>query len=115
LLRHGGLKGVLRAAALRLDPAAARAWEQEKQSKKEDFFNSGFNPFAGMFNKPMTRKEALLILDIPEKDANNINKIRERHRELMKRNHPDQGGSTFLALKINEAKEILLRDLGATK
>jgi hypothetical protein len=40
--------------------------QHESQSKSQNF-NSGFNPFAGMFNKPMTRKEALLILDIPEK------------------------------------------------
>lgn len=39
-------------------------------------------------------------------------KVKEAHRKVMVANHPDAGGSHFLASKINEAKDVML---GKTK
>lgn len=55
----------------------------------------------------MTRSEALELLGL-QADAGR-DAILAAHRRLMKRVHPDLGGSARLAAQINEAKDVLLR------
>lgn len=66
--------------------------------------------YEGGFQATMTRREAGLILGIRE----NVrpDKVKEAHKRVMVANHPDAGGSHYLASKINEAKDVLL---GKTK
>jgi DnaJ-domain-containing protein 1 len=60
----------------------------------------------GNNGESMTVEEAYKILGL-EIDASE-DSIKEAHHKLMNKNHPDHGGSNFLATKINQAKDLLL-------
>jgi hypothetical protein len=65
-----------------------------------------FSPPATRTQSGMSRQEAFAVLGLsPEASPDDI---RAAYHRLIVQNHPDHGGSSYLAAKINEAKDVLL-------
>lgn len=98
--------GVGVAALAMTGRAAILAFEAWKRAppRLRKFYEGGFEP-------EMTRREASLILGVRESAAKD--KVLAAHRKVMIANHPDAGGSDYIATKINEAKSKMLGGRGS--
>jgi hypothetical protein len=99
-------------AELAADPASRRLLEAYLDSRlagwREHFQADAADRHGGAAGTgAMTDQEAYQILGLAPGAGEA--EIRAAHRRLMKRVHPDQGGTAFLAAKLNEAKDKLLR------
>ena len=79
-----------------LDRYYVDEWREGKRSPGENRAGGG----------SMTVEQACEILGLKANASDE--EIKEAHHRLMNINHPDHGGSTFLAAQINQAKDILL-------
>jgi len=82
-----------------------QAYLDTKHAGWEDRFD-GSKAGNNASGSAMTLDEALAILGL--KKGASKRKVVTAHRSLMKKYHPDHGGSDYLATKINEAKDVLL-------
>jgi DnaJ-class molecular chaperone len=76
------------------------------QSQSRPYQENAYNARQRMDNHKMTRKEACDILGVMENS--NPAEIKKAYLNLMKKIHPDAGGSPYLAQKVNQAKDELL-------
>lgn len=75
-------------------------WRKHANANRGD--GQGVSPGPG----PMTKQEAYQVLGL-EPGASPAD-IRKAHRRLIERLQPDVGAPSFLAARINEAKDVLL-------
>jgi len=104
--------GQLMRECLSQDPEGARlleayldrrspGWREDADRDRDA--GQGRAPGAGA----MTHQEAYEILGL--QPGAGAEAVREAHRALMKRIHPDAGGTSGLAARVNQAKDVLLK------
>lgn len=84
-----------------LDRAHGESWREACEAEA-----AGGHAGGGANGAAMSREEAFEILGLEEGASEAA--IREAHRRLLQKIHPDHGGSNYLAAKINQAKDLLL-------
>jgi hypothetical protein len=87
-----------------LDRMHSDEWRKRANSSGGATYEQAARTSSGL----MSREEAFEVLGLG--DHASEKEIKAAHRRLIREYHPDRGGSDYLAAKINEAKDLLLKD-----
>jgi hypothetical protein len=82
-------------------------WRDELSGGKAGSAGGGADNGARSAGSGMTVDEAYAILGLAR--GATPDQIKEAHRRLMVKLHPDHGGSDYIATQINRARDVLLR------
>jgi hypothetical protein len=86
-----------------LDRVVGPDWRERAQARREA---GAGGRSAASGSARMSREEACEVLGVAPSAS--PDEIKDAYRRLMQKLHPDQGGSTYLAAKINQARDVLL-------
>jgi hypothetical protein len=100
----------LRQELARDDPAGVSLLEAYLDRRFAGWREADQGQRQGRGSGAMTRREAFEVLGLAEGAA--AADIIRAHRTLMKKFHPDHGGSTTLAARVNQAKDVLMQRQG---
>lgn len=90
----------------RSDPDSLRVMEAYLDRRLNVDWRTARQPPPREPRSDMTREEALAVLGLAEGASED--EIKAAHRRLIRRTHPDAGGTADLAARINRAKDVLL-------
>ena len=83
-------------------------WQMIKRFRPKIKDSSGDGSSGSSNASVMDKPQARQILEVGDNASHE--EILSAHKRLMAKNHPDKGGSTYIASQINQAKDILLKD-----
>jgi hypothetical protein len=87
--------------------ALLESWLDANRAGWREYFEQTADASAAPATPADADAEAYAVLGL--KPGATAEEIKKAHRELMKGIHPDHGGSSYLAAKVNEARDRLLK------
>lgn len=91
------------------EPQKKQATKKQKRDASAEFKKQKQAQTNQMVNaKKVELGEAIEILNLPRRPS--VREIRDAHRRMIQKNHPDIGGSKYIASKINWARDVLIKE-----